>query len=323
MIMVKKMITDEEIITWQKEKKYVDLALIIQEQTIYVHKFWMAKKSAFLERLICREQEKAEAWPPIHTLHLFVPDNLSVSALNQAINYLYDKFSVINIAETIDGLIYLSVDYQLIHKLLIKYLPGENLSPDQITLLVRLYSIFDNQGKFHQLVTYYGNELRGILSFLATTRYYRKELSSEAYIDLYNRCLKFDRLPDYTAAVSSEWIHVILGSEDENDVQITALGIIWTICRFRHCYSENDVVELMKMYVDHTNEPNVIPSNLRATFMVYNRYQEIPTKIVIIKNFIPDEYKRDYMITHHKPNSLGLEIGDDPQIKVSILVEIL
>lgn len=318
------MITNEEMVKWQKEKKYVDLALIIEDQSIYVHKFWIGKKSAFLEMLICREQEKVGAWPPIFILHLSLPDNLSFSALNQAINYLYDKSSPIDIAETIDGLIYLSVDYQLINKLLIKYLPAENLSADQVALLVRLYPIFDSQDIFRRLLEYYGNELAVTLPFLSTTRFYKKELSSEDLMEKYNRYQKINKLPDYTAALSSEWIHVILGSK-KSDVKVTALGIIWTICRFRQYWSDGDVDEIVKMYVHSTNEPNATPSKLRATFMVYSRYQKISTKIVIIKNFIPDQYKHDYMVTYHKSNKLGLGIGDehDPQIKVSILLETL
>ncbi|KAL9647039.1 hypothetical protein ABK040_016514 [Willaertia magna] len=185
---------------WKQQGQYFNLKLIIKDnhqhynehnQIIKVHKEIVCEKSSFLKMILNREQEKQkEEWPPIHTLEINLPENLSFEMFNYGIDYLYtneiqsikennkenvkeeikeeikeeSKEEKNDLIEFLYCLLYLSVDNKVIFETLAKLLPNDKPLEQLHVNLIEL--LIDQKGYCKEILNlycFYGMELQQYL----------------------------------------------------------------------------------------------------------------------------------------------------------------
>lgn len=67
--------------------KYYDLCLNIGDLKIYGHKYHICPQLKLIDMLL--NHETTESWPPVHTLSLYPPDDISQDDLKDAFMYIY------------------------------------------------------------------------------------------------------------------------------------------------------------------------------------------------------------------------------------------
>lgn len=99
-----------------KKDKYYDLMIDLEDSNIYVHKVIVCEESGLISMLYRRLEETNESkWPPINTVKMELPDNVSVKDIEAAISFIYEKTDrVKNVYSAIVGLVYLMVPLDVI-----------------------------------------------------------------------------------------------------------------------------------------------------------------------------------------------------------------
>lgn len=321
---------DIDFSSLRQTNKYLDLALQIDTETIFVHKILICEKSGFIAMLLEHEEMIKGSWPPINALNLTLPDNISFKTFEASINYLYgEKMSensdAINI---IISLIYLSVDTVIIMALLKNYIPNHvPLEEQYIKIIVYLldhYNVKDYKSPFYSLITFYGTDLLGYIDIPEDIHVFGREMPRTWTEQRYRlKASLKSGLPDYIVSTESKWIHLKRLQADKC-IPFEAFGIKWYISRYIYSFGYNDNEDLTKIYVSEkfeSNESNKL--NIRIFFFIYFADRIPHIQISCQDKLNPNEYKLSYMKNNYKSNKLGfnMPIFEEENVRVSILIE--
>ena len=304
---------------FKKADRYFDLCIQVNDISIKVHKALICEKSGLIEMLVRRAQ--VDDWPPIHTITMQLPDNISLTAFVDTINYLYDE-SPTDIMATVNTLFYLSVDVRVIMSLIKKRLPTDSqLKSDYVELINQLidhYGITD-ESPILPLITFYGKDLAPLIS--AEPLLFGHDVTDIEKI--YSIRAKHSyRLPDYVEAKERKYMYIYSLNVDKR-FEFEAFGVNWVLMRHIHSFSYGDNEDLIKIYARDTVSKEVL--SIRAIFIIYS-LNDLPTiEIGADKEVIPSEYTSSFMIKNHKSNSLGTSLPygcfDDDKIRISLIME--
>lgn len=307
--------------------KYCDLIINFGCKSIKVHKIIVCENSPLVSRLLGSDDN----WPPINSIMIELPDNISEETFENAIEYLYTKKGNDNPIDLIKGLVYLQIDFKSILSLVKKSLPIKTkLEQFQIDILLYIFNLNLENSLLNPLLSFYGNELSLPISKAAERTFIFGTEDENRLIEIYKKKKenKFNRLPEYIAAKEKKWFHFSSFLPDKSQ-KIEAFGVKWQINRFLYSFGYQDNEDLVKLYVDESYiDPDPAPEthlNIRVNFIIYSMERTPKVEIIQERKVIPNKYKSSYMKSNYGTNTLGFSMPQfkEKRIRISLLMELL
>lgn len=306
--------------------KFCDLCLLNNDSNIKVHKFVVCNISKYISMLVEKEQEKNTLeWPPIHTLKISLPENLSFDDFIDAINYIYEidsdkKYS----HNTLQFLMFMLVSDELLIKLFQKNTSIRvELSDENKKLLISLLEIIK---KKDALIDFYGTEISEYLNISDIDRIiFKKPLSENLIMKKYdiekNQRVFSKKMGKFEPSIESSWTY--FEKVSYSDIKFNAIGIDWVLNRFTvpGFYGGRD--DVLHIYVDEKFQPNSI-LNLRVCIIIFTETIKPRTSFFVINNFNTDTYKLSYMKKNYESNCIAPDVNfieGNERVRMSILME--
>lgn len=275
---------------------YFDLCISVNGVDIFCHAKKVCHKSDFIKMIYDREQGDIK-WPPINTINIFLPQNLSVDGFEDAIKYLYDnEYKTKNIYDLLNVLIYLLIDFDVIKTLITHNIDcRKKLTENQLSVLSIMVETYGS--KCNTLLEFYGHEL---------SDYMGKDISNIFFYSKNNENTDTECWVDIPSLESDN---------DYCDFNFQAFGIEWVINRFEDPDISRE--EIYKIYVNE-NEKSVDKFSLKIIFYIFSEFGKSTKRSAETTILSPQEYKWLYMRYNQKENSLFFSRYGADRIRISM-----
>lgn len=285
------------------DRKYHDLCLEIGEMKIYVHKYFICPQLSLIEMLLNRASR--EPWPPVHTLTLYPPDNITEKDLKEALEYIY-KPGDLNLSR-IWALIYLGAQEEPLINNFKRFLNIKTLSPEEKEIITYFWEHYQHQHELlWPLVAFYGLDRYDpqIFSPKSTPTFFTSDVP-ETY-GVSPPLLDQEGLKTYFTKVkivkSDSW-HYFVIDQDGDIYDFETLGIKWRFVTRPNIWGEYTEVIINFTGVDETKRPHLEkPLKVRGLIFGFShatfRYKEIPFYIEEDQE-AKGKYRNRYSDFHH------------------------
>lgn len=321
--------------------EYCDLLIKIEDEDIYCHKLIICKKSGLISMIVKYEQEKIGGWPPIDTISLKIPDNISVNDIIKSIHYLY-RLNNVKKEFTIgllNGLVYLSVDMDIIVNFIIEIVTEETtifLTKEYVDLLSHLFNIYGvniQKISIMTLLMYYYIDIKDEIKCLGSD--FKTYFGSEDINFIKNitdKSTKFGNLdidfPDKVITVRDfQWTHFNYNFDYnvKSTIKFQAFGIEWNLNRYSYRDMGGDYVDISVDDKCPNNDTRYVAHiMIRATYILFFMDRS-PYKTTVYNEFIPNEYTPSYIKKNHIYNRLGVTWPETSinKLRFSLLMELM